>query len=200
MSSQKAKSKKQSRSAAVVPNLEGTTIRKRFAPGLWREGVIDSVWEEPKGTYGCRVKYNDNNGGSSSKKNGNDVKEEEELPVDATLDLWITAQTMASIATKYSSAAKDADDEPPLALFRRNDHKSRRHEPYSVSQFSDLLEYACQQGDTSCTTLEDLERHKLVKTMSNPTEVYGRMLPQAIHVSCLFCFGILVNGVYFFVE
>lgn len=141
----------------------GTVIRQRWEPGLWREGVVARVWKKQGASRVCQVKY--------------DSQESTELPVDDELEVWVAAQTVWDLCNK-----KKKKDVQPIQLFIRTG--SKKSKPYSLDQFLELLQYSCQAlGGLS---LEDLEGHRLVKTMSMPTEVYGRMLPQAIDVSCSF--------------
>lgn len=152
----------------------GTVIRQRLEPGLWREGVIIRVWKKKKqgatsSRVVCQVKYDDSG--------------EQEVPVDDDdLEVWVAAQTMWDL---HNNNKKKKNDVPPIQkLFQRTTGSKKSNEPYSLDQFLELLQYSCQAlGGLS---LEDLEGHRLVKTMSMPTEVYGRMLPQAIDVSYSF--------------
>jgi hypothetical protein len=95
-----------------------------------------------------------------------------------------------------------------LPLFTRKFRSSRSSSlPYSFEEFLHLLDYSvgskettesgsdgddddddgCNEDDRTTTSaqLEALEGNVLVKKKSNPTEVYGRMLPKAVHVSII---------------
>ena len=143
----------------------GTVIRQRLEPGTWREGVIERVWRNKYGRRLCAVKYE------------NGVPPPQEWPVDEALDLWVAVQTMWDF------------HRPPkidtIPLFERHNNPAK---PYTLDQCLELLQYSCQV--LGGLTLEALEGHRFVRTMSIPTEVYGRMLPRAIDVryTCIYIF------------
>jgi len=166
-------------------NLVGAHIRKRTSPACWRNGVITSIiLDKDDDEKKCQVEYeSDSNNNKNNKKN----TAKEILPIDETLDLWIIAHKMFNINNKKNKSSpkkdgKDKDQSP--ALFQRKSSASQK--PYTLKEFENLLEYALATHGGA--TLQDLEASKLIQAKANAkgTEVYGRMLPGAIHVRFAF--------------
>ena len=96
----------------------------------------------------------------------------EYLPLDETFEIWRISYEMYKLPAEIPRKR-----DPPL--FPRG----RNSKPYTLEQFMGLIQYVEQsQGGA---TIEDMEASHLVrkKPGTKNTEVYGRMLPCATHVS-----------------
>lgn len=155
----------------------------------------------------CTVVYNKSDGGGGSGGRKNDV---ERLVVNETLDIWITAHFMAKLCGGGDDVRSSSTANMPPPLFSKLNASS----PYSIDEFLKLMDFGVgadpEEGDddegegteddgtTTSAQLEALEGNILVKKKSNPTEVYGRMLPRAVHVSGGYYLTVCPPYYYFF--
>ena len=142
--------------------------------------------------------------------NDNDMKEEEEeiLPINDTLDVWIMAHKMTVLA---SSRRPDETVIIQKGLFQRSHHRANEpytleefekllefgagmsmstNHPFGTTTTTTSTTTSTTTAAASTTTstattapsfLRILEDCRMIKTTSNPTENYGRMLPWAVH-------------------
>lgn len=169
----------------VKDDLIGIPIRKRFGSGVWHDGVITAVTTKSASADNrngssisrCTIQY-DPTAPTLPGIKAVDIPNQETLAVDETLELWIIAYDMM-----YGVPPTLKVKRPPT-LFQRKQHKQASGDPYALTQFKGLLSYT--ERAHGGVTIEDLEASKLVLNRnphSKATHVYGRMLPNAIHVS-----------------
>ncbi|CAB9508326.1 expressed unknown protein [Seminavis robusta] len=168
--------------------LVGVPIRKHFSPGIWCNGVIINVKAKSKKSKKrgilkyCTIRYYHNN-------NLLVEKEQEDLRIDETLDLWIIAYEMFHIPPAIRTTLSTPTLFQHYNHHHTNDPKTSAA-PYTLNQFLQLLAYTEQVHGGA--TMEDMESSRLIqiKPHSTATEVYGRMLPHAMdkilrHYFCL---------------